>query len=351
MKTLLIIGIVLLLSGFLLTRHLRAAGDRVTTGLVAMYELMETEGDIIHDGTGSMDLTIRDPANFEWMDPGIKVTAPTVAKTDTAKIAYTPYITIEAWVKPLNNTQSGPARIVTFSKDSAERNFTLGQAGDKYDVRFRTSVNPGNGSNPSTPTPAGDIKTPPALQHVVYTRDEATGEAKIYVDSSLCNKVNVPGDGSNWDLSYGFGLFNEVSYPVDDRTWLGEIRMVAIYDRVLSEKEIKQNYYAGPPGDLIAGTASVTVAWDANTEPDLAGYNVYVGLNPGDYIRMDDVGNEEEYKISGLLPDTTYYLAATAYDEDENESAFSKELIHKTSAWDNPETGKGLKHKPLPIEW
>jgi hypothetical protein len=356
MKILIIVSTILVILAFLLTQRLRVVqaapgNNRVVIGLVALYELMETEGDIIHDGTGSLDLTIRDPENFEWLNPGIKVFASTVAKTDNAKMAYMPYVTIEAWVKPANNTQSGPARIVTFSKDSAERNFTLGQIADKYDVRFRTSENSLNGTNPSTPTPPGDIKTPPTLQHVVYTRDVATGMAKIYVDRYLCNEVSVPGDGSNWDVSFGLGLFNEINYPIDDRTWLGEIRLVAIYDRVLSQGEINQNYYAGPPGELTRGSASVTVAWDANVEPDLAGYRIYLGVNPGDYVRMDDVGDVTEYEITGLLANTTYYIAATAYDDDDNESAYSKELVHETGAWDDPESGKGLKHKPLPIEW
>lgn len=352
MKILIVISIVFIIFAFMLTQHLRAAGDRVTNGLVALYEFMETEGHIIHDGTGSQDLTIRDPENFEWLDPGIKILAATVAKTDTAKIIYTPYMTVEAWVIPANNIQSGPARIVTFSKDSADRNFTLGQAAGAYNVRFRTSENSNNGTNPSTSTPTDDIKPIPTLQHVVYTRDEATGKAKIYVNKSLCNEVDVPGDGSNWDLSFAFGMFNELNFPVDDRTWLGSVRLVAVYDRVLSQQDINQNYYAGPPGELPGnGTASVTVAWDANTEPDLAGYNIYVGLNPGDYIRMDDVGDVNEYEITGLHPGTTYYLAATAYDEDENESAYSKELVHTPGKWDDPESGKGLKEKPLPIEW
>lgn len=354
MKTLLIICLILIIAVFMLSRHLRAAAganDRVTIGLVTLYEFMETAGDIVHDGTGSMDLTIRDPANVEWTDPGIKILAPTIAKTDASKIAYMPYMTIEAWVKPANNTQGGPARIVSFSKDSADRNFTLGQQAGAYDVRFRTSVNPGNGSTPSTSTPEDDIKSPPTLQHVLYTRDEATGKAKIYVNSSLCNEVDVPGDGSNWDLSYGFGLFNEISFPADDRTWLGDVRLVAIYERVLSIQEISKNYHAGPPGELIQGTASVTVAWDANTEPDLAGYRIYLGLSSGDYIRVDDVSDVTEYTIYGLVPGKTYYIAATAYDDDENESAYSEELIHVTSEWDTPASGKGLKHKPLIIEW
>jgi hypothetical protein len=259
-------------------------------------------------------------------------------------------MTIEAWVKPLNNTQGGPARIVTFSKDSGNRNFTLGQVRDAYNVRFRTSVNPGNGTNPSTSTLAEDIKAAPELQHIVYTRDESTGKATIYINKVFRNEVLVPGDGSNWDVSYGFGLFNELSWPTEDRTWLGDIRLVAIYNRVLTPQEIAQNYYAGPPGELVAGVGSVTVAWDANTEPDLAGYRIYVGLNSGDYIRMDDVGDVTEYEITGLLENTTYYLAATAYDEDNNESAFSKELVHSIG-YRKPKTAGGFRHKPLHIRW
>jgi fibronectin type 3 domain-containing protein len=77
---------------------------------------------------------------------------------------------------------------------------------------------------------------------------------------------------------------------------------------------------------LMAGT--VTLAWDANIEPDLAGYNIYYGIKSGDYTVSIDVKNVNEYTVQNLTPGTTYYFAATAYDDDNNESAYSIELTH-----------------------
>lgn len=54
-------------------------------------------------------------------------------------------LTLEAWVKPANTTQAGPARIVTLSADPSRRNFTLGQAADDFEVRFRTNTTSANG--------------------------------------------------------------------------------------------------------------------------------------------------------------------------------------------------------------
>jgi len=86
----------------------------------------------------------------------------------------------------------------------------------------------------------------------------------------------------------------------------------------------------------------ITLAWDANTEPDLKGYNIYYGTAPGDYDNLIDVAEAVpecatpydpfkteccEITIIGLKKDT-YYFAATAYDQDDNESAYSEELEH-----------------------
>ena len=46
--------------------------------------------------------------------------------------------------------------------------------------------------------------------------------------------------------------------------------------------------------------AEVTLAWDANTEPDLAGYNIYYGTASGDYSDSIDVGDVTEYPVTGL---------------------------------------------------
>ena len=40
---------------------------------------------------------------------------------------------------------------------------------------------------------------------------------------------------------------------------------------------------------MIAYSATVTLAWDANTEPDLAGYKIHYGTASHDYSRSIDV--------------------------------------------------------------
>ena len=77
--------------------------------------------------------------------------------------------TIEAWITPKNDSQNGPARIVSLSNDSGLRNFTLGQERDHYHIRFRTTSTSKNGI-PETDSGGGTAA--PRLTHIVYTRDQ-----------------------------------------------------------------------------------------------------------------------------------------------------------------------------------
>ena len=52
-------------------------------------------------------------------------------------------------------------------------------------------------------------------------------------------------DFSNWDSNYPLLIGNEATL---DRPYLGEIFLVAIYDRVISDAEIQQNFNAGALG-------------------------------------------------------------------------------------------------------
>ena len=76
----------------------------------------------------------------------------------------------------------------------------------------------------------------------------------------------------------------------------------------------------------LSSAAQVTLAWDANTEPDLAGYKLYYGNSSGSYQFSVDVGNVTSYTLSGLLEGQIYYFAATAYNVSQNESGFSNEV-------------------------
>lgn len=75
-----------------------------------------------------------------------------------------------------------------------------------------------------------------------------------------------------------------------------------------------------------AQTASVTVAWDANTEPDVTGYVVSWGQRSGVYTASADAGNNTQYTVNGLDVDRRYYFVVQAYTADRLFSAPSAEV-------------------------
>jgi hypothetical protein len=320
MKKFLLIILIILIS------YLPSIAARETTDLILLYDFTETSGAVISDKSDidpKLDLTISDPSKVTFLDPGLSVTAATVIKTAVArtKLAaseFTNGFTIEAWIKPLNNTQSGPARIITFSQDSAERNFTFGQAAEHWDMRFRTSDNPGNGSSPSTVTPANSIAATPILQHIIYTRS-ASGNAKFYIDGVEVATQTISGDLSNWNGSYGFGLFNEISYPTDDRTWLGDIFLVAIYKKALTSAEVTANFDSGysnlPPKPPVL----------------LPAVEEYGNITGGDTEHIEKVDYKISYEIRG-----NFYLEYEVWDSDSDGeieiSVNNKKLVDVTSA-------------------
>ena len=89
---------------------------------------------------------------------------------------------------------------------------------------------------------------------------------------------------------------------------------------------------AWPKGDTAAwassfpDSCSLRVSWDANPEPDVAGYRVYYGTCPHEYLQALDVGNVTSVEVSGLTAGMRYYFAVTAYDSSGNESLFSSEV-------------------------
>src|SRR5256712_3468200 len=76
----------------------------------------------------------------------------------------------------------------------------------------------------------------------------------------------------------------------------------------------------------LSSAAQVTLTWDPNTEPDLAGYKLYYSTSSGSYQSSVDVGNLTSYTLSGLLEGRIYYFAATAYNLSLGESGFSNEV-------------------------
>ena len=223
------------------------SGQRVARGLQVLYDFAETQGKTVRDRSGigkPLDLTIAKPSAVRRAPGMLEFKSKTIIRSDqpatrlSGAIKRSGEVTVEAWLTPANTKQSGPARIVTLSKDSVNRNVTLGQDASAFAVRMRSTGTSTNGI-PSTDTKKKIVQ--PKLTHVVYTRQRG-GAAKIYLNGELASTLTVGGDLRNWDVGYQIALGDELS---GGRPWLGKLFLVAIYDRDLSPREIKQNYRAG----------------------------------------------------------------------------------------------------------
>ena len=73
-------------------------------------------------------------------------------------------------------------------------------------------------------------------------------------------------------------------------------------------------------------SAQVTIAWDANSEPEVAGYKLHYGTSAGQYPSLSDVGGQTACMLAGLQAGVAYFFAATAYDTYGNQSSYSQEV-------------------------
>jgi len=78
----------------------------------------------------------------------------------------------------------------------------------------------------------------------------------------------------------------------------------------------------------IIHAAEITLAWDQNSETDIAGYKIYYGEQSGSYTTVTDVGNFTSCTLNGLDEGKTYFFAATAYNTAGYESDYSNEVSY-----------------------
>jgi len=181
-----------------------------------------------------------DPSQLVTWTPGVlAVRGHVVAMTDSfpstiqSRCSASGQLTVEAWVKPRDTVQGGPARIVSMGQtsDINQRNFTLAQQGTSWVFRMRTGGVVNERTAPGATT---------NLTHVVVTA-RTSGELIFYVDG-VPTRADVPAGAFDFQ-AFHLMLANELDAP---RLWRGEYHLVAIYDRVLSPAEIGKNRAAGP---------------------------------------------------------------------------------------------------------
>ena len=80
------------------------------------------------------------------------------------------------------------------------------------------------------------------------------------------------------------------------------------------------------PVSNVGAQGTITLAWDPNSEPDIAGYVVEYGESPGQYWWKETTGNQTTLTLWRLSPGTTYYFVVRAYNETGGQSPSSNEV-------------------------
>lgn len=264
-------------------------------GLQILYTFGEGEGNLLYDYAGSGDqqnLRIVNRNQVAWSNEGLtlkvnysnlsknpRITAEKNARDLVKACQRTHEISIEAWVKTSEIRQVGPAEIISLEKNERKRNFALGQGPEEKLSKGRTSRSAGNFLNTRISTTETDRDGEPGMQtpsnsfgvihsHVVFTRD-AKGNAATYINGVCCKTGRINGSFEDWEEDVKLIIGNDTR---GTGPWAGELYQLAIYNRALSEEEVRTHY---APHVYVLGEASLnsvpppldqplTATWEIN---------------------------------------------------------------------------------------
>lgn len=82
----------------------------------------------------------------------------------------------------------------------------------------------------------------------------------------------------------------------------------------------------------VQGGQSVTLAWNPDPDPNLAGYRLYCGTRRGVYTQRIEVGKTTTTSVSNLVAGRTYFFAVTVYNTAYMESPPSNEVSYRVPA-------------------
>ncbi|HYQ70502.1 MAG TPA: LamG domain-containing protein, partial [Gammaproteobacteria bacterium] len=285
-----------------------SSGSRFEQNVIALYQFKAGQGNTAYDTSGvnpGMHLNLS--GGIGWVGGwGIDIgSGKAQASTTTSKKLYDQITasgeySIETWVVPANVSQEGPARIISYSASTTQRNFTLGQTQYNYGFLQRNNNTDANGE-PQLSTADADEDLQATQQHVVATYDPVNGR-RLFVNGVFTDDFDPvsPGNLFDWDDSYAFVLGNEVS---GDRQWQGKLRLVAIHNRALTAAQIQQNYQAGVGEKfyLLFSVAEHTGVADTYILIEVSQFDSYSYLfNQPVFISLDPTFTPNDIPLSGM---------------------------------------------------
>jgi hypothetical protein len=227
---------------------------------------------------------------------------------------------------PDETSKDGAVRYEIPSADWTGKNVTLGA---------RTSIRPRKPSNWSNfvtvqvvdPPPAPMLAEPEATaKGIRVVWDGPSGDFRVFRrapdDKSFTDVANV--SQNNWtdpEAEYGTPYVYMVQRVVKlegNREALSDPSA----ERTITAKD---TFAPEPPAGFQASATpnSIELAWEGNSEPDLAGYRVYRAAPGGDFEKVAETPPIPHYSDATAERGKSYRYAVTAFDRAGNESARS----------------------------
>ncbi len=179
------------------------------------------------------------------------------------------------------------------------------------------------GSQSDTTSPTVTVSSP---------TDGSTVLATVTVSADASDNVGVTGVEFILDDNVLLGEATAAPYTI---SWDTTTATGGSHTLVAIARDAAGNFSSSATVTVVVGNAigdnTALLAWDANVEPDVAGYRVYYGTSPGSYDQAKGNGTIVESGTSYLVADLTsgvrYYFTVTAYDTSGNESDYATEVF------------------------
>lgn len=201
---------------------------------------------VVSDRSGQLpayDIAVADPLAITWNLSSASIVAPTIITNplpatrvrDACAAAGT--VTMEAWVRTGDLEQTGTIMALEETANTVSVR-TMQNALD-FDTYLRTAGTAQDGSPALARGPVDAVN----MQHFVYMRQLENGTQSVYLNNlAVPPSLDKLGGTGVWPNLSQFAIAADIGV---ENPWIGEIALVAVYCRVLSEAEILQNYNAG----------------------------------------------------------------------------------------------------------